>query len=152
MKIKANTVKEYIDLVPEEKRKPFIKLSKTIIDNLPEGFQEQMSSGMIGYVVPHFIFPDGYHVNPELPLPFINIAAQKNFIALYHKGIYSDEKIYKWFINEYPKHSKQKLGMGKSCIRFKKVDQIPFDLIAELVKKIKVHDNIKNYKKKLKRK
>jgi len=104
-----------------------------------------MSYGMIGYVVPHSLYPDGYHCSPNLPLPFVNIASQKNHIALYHMGIYSFPEILDWFTKEYPKHSKLKLDMGKGCIRFKKPEHIPFDLIGQLMKKISVEDWIRIY-------
>jgi len=139
------TPQEYFDSLPEERKEPMNLLRKTILDNLPQGFSEEMSYGMIGYVVPHSIYPAGYHCNPKLPLPFINLASQKNFIALYHMGIYLDEKLLHWFTSEYPKHSKIKLDMGKSCMRFKKTDQIPFQLIAELVQKMSVKDWIGRY-------
>ncbi len=130
------TVDQYIQNLPDERREVFLKLRQTILDTLPQGFEECISYGMIGYVVPHSIYPKGYHCSPELPLPFMSIASQKNFIALYHMGIYANEKLLNWFTTEYPKHSKAKLDMGKSCIRFKKPDQIPFDLIAALASKI----------------
>lgn len=100
---------------------------------------------MIGYVVPHTLYPEGYHCDPKQPLPFINIASQKGFIAIYHIGLYADDKLLEWFTSEYPKHSKTKLDMGKSCIRFKKTEQIPFELIAQLAKKITPNDWIETY-------
>ena len=100
---------------------------------------------MIGYVVPHSIYPDGYRSSPDLPLPFVNIASQKNHIALYHMGLYANPEILEWFVREYPKHSQSKLDMGKSCIRFKKPEQIPFDLIGHLMKKISVKKWIEVY-------
>ena len=106
---------------------------------------------MIGYVVPHSLFPDGYHCNPSQPLPFINIASQKNFIAMYHMGLYGSPELLNWFVKEYPKHCKHKLDMGKSCVRFKKPDQIPFELIEDLLKKITVEEYIKKYKDNLKK-
>lgn len=145
------TVDSYIEQLPEDRKEVFEKLRQTILENLPKGFAEVISYGMIGYVVPHSIFPHGYHCNPKLPLPFINIASQKNFIAFYHMGIYADPTLLEWFTAEYPKHSKRKLDMGKSCIRFKKLDEIPFALIAELVAKITVKDWIKLYESKLKK-
>ena len=145
MKFKAETVEAYINEVPAERQSYFIQLRQTVVTNLPAGFVEQMSYGMIGYVVPHDIYPDGYHCNPKLPLPFANIASQKNFIALYHMGIYSKPELLDWFVKEYPKHCKLKLDMGKSCIRFKKPEQIPFDLIAELMQKMSVDDWIQTY-------
>ena len=122
-----------------------LKLRNVIKDNLPKGFQEQMSYGMLGYVVPHSIYPNGYHCNPKLPLPFINLASQKNFIALYHMGIYANKNLLDWFVVEYPKHFKTKIDMGKSCLRFKKMDDIPFEFIGELVKKMSVQDWISVY-------
>ena len=145
MQIEANTPDEYIAQLPHDRKSVMEKLRKTILDNLPKGFKEKINYGMIGYVVPHSIYPAGYHVTPDLPLPFINIASQKNFIAVYHMGIYADPKLLDWFTSEYPKHCKLKLDMGKSCIRFKKPDQIPFDLIGELASKVSVEEWVKTY-------
>ncbi len=151
MQSQAKTVEEYIQEVPEERREYFSKLRETILANIPAGFQETINYGMIGYVVPHSRYPAGYHCSPELPLPFVNIASQKNFIALYHMGLYAKPELINWFVNEYPKHSERKLDMGKSCIRFKKPDQIPFGLIGELMRKITVDEWISIYEDNLKR-
>lgn len=151
MQSAAKTPEEYINSLPDERKVSIEKLRKIIIKNLPKGFKEEMNYGYIGYVVPHTIYPDGYHCNPKQPLPFLSIASQKNFIALYHMGIYSDEKLLKWFVNEFPKHSKAKIDIGKSCIRFKYPDQIPFKLIGELVKKITPGEWIKLYEKNLRK-
>ena len=145
MQSTATSIEAYLEEIPEERKIAFTKLRETILENIPKGFVEQMSYGMIGYVVPHSIYPNGYHCEPKLPLPFIAIASQKNFIALHHMGIYAKPELLNWFVNEYPKHSKQKLDMGKSCIRFKKMDQIPFDLIAELVQKMSIDEWITCY-------
>jgi uncharacterized protein YdhG (YjbR/CyaY superfamily) len=145
MQSKALTVKEYLSEIPQDRKTSFNKLRDTILKNIPNGFEECMNYGMIGYVVPFSIYPDGYHCDSKLPLPFVNIASQKNFIALYHMGIYANPEILNWFVNEYPKHSKQKLDMGKSCIRFKNPDNIPFELIGELIKKMSVKDWISSY-------
>ena len=145
MQSTATSIEAYLQEIPEDRKESFTKLRETILENIPKGFVEQMSYGMIGYVVPHSIYPGGYHCEPKLPLPFVNIASQKNFIALYHMGIYAKPELLKWFVSEYPKHSKQKLDMGKSCIRFKKMDQIPFDLIAELVQKMSIDEWITCY-------
>lgn len=150
MKIEANSPEEYIDQLSDDRKQVMSKLRQTILDNIPKGFEETMSYGMIGYVVPHSIYPDGYHCSPKLPLPFINIASQKNFIALYHSGIYADNELLEWFKNEYSKHCKSKLDMGKSCIRFKKVEQIPFDLITQLTKKMSCEKWIKIYESNIK--
>ena len=150
MESTEKTVNEYLNELPEERKSAFLKLKNSILNNLPKGFKEEMSYGMLGYVVPHTIYPNGYHCNPKRPLPFINIASQKNFIALYHMGIYANPELLKWFSSEYSKHSTQKLDMGKSCIRFKKWDQIPFDLIAELAGKMSVEDWINCYETQIK--
>lgn len=145
MQSDAKTVDEYFESLPEDRKDAMTRLRKVILDNIPPGFTEQMSYGMVGYVVPHSTYPAGYHCDQKLPLPFVNIASQKNFIALYHMGIYADPAILDWFTSEYPKHSSAKLDMGKSCIRFKKPDQIPFELIGELMGKISVERWIKAY-------
>ena len=145
MQSDAKTVDEYFESLPSDRKDVMNRLRKVILDNIPSGFNEQMSYGMVGYVVPHTIYAPGYHCDPKLPLPFANVASQKNFIALYHMGIYADPAILDWFTSEYPKHSSAKLDMGKSCIRFKKPDQIPFELIGELMRKISVEAWIKAY-------
>lgn len=151
MKIEAGSPDQYIQQLPEDRKSAMQKLRNVLRENLPIGYEETMSYGMIGYVVPHHLYSAGYHVNPKLPLPFINIASQKNFIAVYHSGIYADKKIYDWFVGEYPKHCKTKLDMGKSCIRFKNTDQIPYDLIAELATKITPQQWVEIYEKNIKR-
>jgi uncharacterized protein YdhG (YjbR/CyaY superfamily) len=143
--IDADNVDEYLEKIPQDRKKPMTKLRTTIIENIPEGFQETISYGMIGYVVPHSIYPKGYHCDTKLPLPFINIASQKNYIALYHLGLYANQQLLIWFQEEYKKVSKYKLDMGKSCIRFKRIDNIPYELIGELVSKISVEQWIKLY-------
>ena len=145
MQSKAQTPDEYIATLPADRQDAMNQLRKVIKKNLPKGFTEQMSYGMVGYVVPHSTYPNGYHCDPKLPLPFLNIASQKNFIAVYHMGVYSDPKLLDWFVKEYPKHSKSKLDMGKSCIRFKKPEEIPFKLIGELVSKMTPQDWIELY-------
>ena len=151
MTSKATTPDQYVKELPEDRKEPVTQLRNTILKNLPKGFKEVMSYGMIGYVVPHDLYPAGYHCDPKLPLGFMNIASQKNFIALYHMGIYGSPTLLKWFTDEYPKHSKGKLNMGKGCIRFSKPEDIPYKLIGELVKKITVKDWIESYEKMLKR-
>jgi hypothetical protein len=145
------TPQDYIDSLPEDRKAAVSKLREVILKNLPRGFSETISYGMLGYVVPHSIYPPGYHCDTKLPLPFISIASQKNFVALYHMGIYADLELLNWFTAEFPKHSKAKLDMGKSCIRFKKPDQIPFDLIGELASKFTPERWIDLYESKLKK-
>ena len=147
MKSPGKTVKEILLNQPEDRAEPFNKLHDVIMKNLPKGFEAGISYGGLGYVVPHKIYPNGYHCKPEEPLPFAGIASQKGSINFYHMGIYADPKLLKWFQTEYPKHSKQKLDMGKSCVRFKKLDDIPYQLIGELMKKISVKDWIEMYEK-----
>ena len=151
MTSKATTPEQYLRELPADRKEPVTQLRNTILKNLPKGFKEVMGYGMIGYVVPHEIYPAGYHCDPKLPLAFMNIASQKNFIALYHMGIYGSSKLLKWFVEEYPKHTTAKLDMGKSCIRFKKPEHIPYKLIGELVKKVTVKDWIETYEKILNR-
>jgi hypothetical protein len=151
MQYKATSVEDYIDQLPTDRKEPMTKLRNTIFKNIPKGFEETIGYGMIGYVVPHSIYPDGYHCTPNLPLPFMNIASQKNFIAVYNMGIYSKKEVYDWFIVEYPKHCKRKLDMGKSCIRFKYLDDIPYELIGELASKITVDEWINHYETVLKK-
>ena len=145
MKLDANNVQEYLDKVPEERQMAFNMLRQTIIDNLPSGFAEDFSYGYIGFNVPHSLYPAGYHCTPEKPLPFTGIASQKNFIGLYHMGIYANPELLEWFISEYPKHCKHKLDMGKSCIRLKKMDEIPYELIGELMQRMTVDEWIDLY-------
>ena len=149
MQSPANTVSQYLDELAPERKEAINKLRKEIKSNLPKGFEEVMGYGMIGYVVPHTLYPKGYHCDPKTPLPFMNIASQKNFIAVYHMGLYADKKLLDWFAKEFTKTSPTKLDMGKSCIRFKKTATIPFKLIGELAGKISVAEWISIYEEKL---
>lgn len=147
----ASTPAAYIAEQPADRQAALKKLRSVINKNLPKGFNEEITYGMLGWVVPHSTYPDGYHCKPEQPLPFLNVASQKNFIAVYHMGMYADKPTLDWFVKEYPKHVPSKLDMGKSCIRFKKIEQIPYDLIGELVSKFTVQDWIKLYEQALKK-
>ena len=150
MKAIGKTVNEILTSLPEDRVAPFNRLHDVIVENLPEGFEAAISYGGLGYVVPHTLYPAGYHCKPSEPLPFAGIASQKNSINFYHMGIYSDTELLKWFVTEYPRHSKQKLDMGKSCVRFKKLDEIPYKLIGELMKKMSVEEWIEKYEAELK--
>ena len=145
MQYNVASFEEYLDSIPAERKDAVQQIIEILKTNLPTGFEEQLSYGHIGFVVPHSLYPNGYHCDPKSPLPFVGVASQKNFIALYHMGIYADDKLLNWFVEEYPKHSKRKLDMGKSCIRFKKVDDIPFELIGELAQKITPQQWIDRY-------
>ncbi len=149
MQSKAATPEQYISELPEDRKMAIIKLRETVLKNIPEGFEEQMSYGMLGYVVPHTLYPQGYHCDPALPLPFVNIASQKNYIAMYHMGIYAIPELYNWFVEAYPEYSAVKPDVGKSCLRFKKAELIPHQLIGELMKKITVKEWITIYEKTL---
>ena len=150
MQSKATTPDQYYAELPEERKKAMIELRKVIKKNIPKGFKEEMGYGMVGFSVPHSLYPSGYHCDPKLPLPFMGLASQKNFIAVYHMGIYADPKLLKWFTAEYPKHCKTKLDMGKSCLRFKKPELIPFKLIGELASKMTPKEWIAVYERVLK--
>lgn len=148
---KAVTVDQYLSEVPKERQAAMEKLRKVIKKNLPKGFRETMGYGMAGYSVPHSKYPAGYHCDPKQPLPFIGFASQKNFIAVYHMGIYADPKLLKWFTTEYKKKVPSRLDMGKSCLRFTKPENIPFDLIGELCTKMTTDEWIAIYEKNMKR-
>ncbi|WP_046744759.1 DUF1801 domain-containing protein [Kordia zhangzhouensis] len=150
MKYTANSIEAYIEQLPEERKEPITRLRNILLENLPDGFSEQVNYNMPSFVVSHAIYPGGYHCDPKLPLPFISYASQKNFVALYHMGIYAKKELLDWFVAEYPKHCKYKLDMGKSCIRFKKMNDIPYELIAELAKKMSPNDWIELYEKNVK--
>lgn len=151
MQNKATDPEDYINQLPEERKEIISQIRKVILDNLPdEGFQEAMSYGMIGYVVPHSVYPDGYHCDPKLPLPFISLASQKNHIGFYHMGIYANQPLMDWFVSEFPKHSDRKLDMGKSCIRFKKAEHVPLKLLGELVSRMGSQEWIDLYEKNVK--
>jgi hypothetical protein len=151
MKTNRKTIAEILSNLPEDRKEPFHKLHDVIVRNLPKGFEAALSYGGLGYVVPHKIYPAGYHCKPSEPLPFAALASQKNSINFYHMGMYADSKLLDWFVNEYPKHTHQKLDMGKSCVRFKKFDEIPFDLIGELMQKISVEKWIGMYESNLRK-
>lgn len=143
MQSKAKTVTEYLNELPADRQQVMMAMRKALKQNLPKGFEERMSYGMIGYVVPHSLYPSGYHTTPELPLPFINIASQKNFIALYHMAMHGH--LLKWFQEEWKEHSPKKLDMGKACIRFKKPEDVPIELIEKLATKITAQEWIDQY-------
>jgi hypothetical protein len=147
MQSKATTAEAYLKEIPKERQAPVAKLRQAIKKNLPKGFKEVMGYGMIGYVIPHSIYPEGYHCDPKLPLPFMNLASQKNFISVYHMGMYADNELGKWFVKEYTKLNIGKLDMGKCCIRFKNLDKIPYQLIGELASKMTPQDWIAIYEK-----
>lgn len=145
MQSKAITVDQYLAELPADRKNIISELRKAFNKNLPKGFEEGMSYGMIGYFVPHKIYPKGYHCDPKLPLPFACIASQKNHIAIYHMGIYATPELLQWFEKEWTKHSTKKLDMGKSCIKFKKAEDVPLKLIGELATKLTPQQWIETY-------
>lgn len=152
MKIEADTPEAYIAQLPEARQGPMQRLREVILKHLPEGFEETMGYGMIGYVVPHSLYPKGYHCDPKLPLPFMNLASQKHYIALYHHGLYANPTLQKWFGEAYAREGVGKPDMGKSCVRFKNPERIPYDLIGKLCGKVTVEDWIATYEQAIKRK
>jgi len=151
MTSKATTPQQYVDELPVERKEVFEKLRQSILKNLPKGFQECMGYGMIGYSIPHSVYPAGYHCDPSLPLPYAGLASQKNSINYSNMAMYANAELMQWFKDEYAKQCKTKLDMGKSCIRFKKFDDIPFKLIGDLTKKINAKSWIQLYETTLKR-
>lgn len=139
------TAKEYIASLPQERREAMLTLLNCLRDNLPAGFEEGISYGMITFSVPLSTYPKGYHATPGQPLPFMSLASQKGHIALYHLGIYMNPPLLEWLKAEYPRHSATRLDMGKSCIRFKQPDQIPLTLISQLAKKMTVEEFVGVY-------
>ena len=144
------TIESYINSLPIDRKESVNKIIKVVEGNIPVGYAKIMNYSMPSFVIPHSIYPAGYHVTPDLPLPFIGVASQKNHIGFYHMGLYADSKLLDWFISEYPKYCKSKLDMGKSCIRFKKMDDIPYELLAELSKKMTIQDWIRIYERNIK--
>lgn len=144
-------IQKYIEKIDEPRKEAYLKLLEILKENLPEGFKFQFGYGMPGWDVPFETYPQGYHTDPSHELPFLALGIQKGHIGLYHLGIYADPKLLEWFQEEYKKQVPTKLNMGKSCIRFTNVKNIPYDLIAELAKKMSVDDYIKLYETNLNR-
>ena len=152
MRSTASTVEQYIEQLPEDRKATIKKLRNIIKKNMPKGFEETVCYGMIGFVVPHSKYPAGYHCNPSQPLPFMNLASQKNSITIHHMGLYGNPELLKWFVAEHAKASPKKLDMGKGCIRYKKPEDIPYDLIGTLAAKVKPEEWIAWYQKAITRK
>lgn len=146
-----NSVTDYIQSLDSERQQIVMQLRERVAQHLPLGFEERMAYGMISYVVPLETYPKGYHASKNEPLPFISIASQKGHVAFYHMGLYASSELQEWFRQEYLRCTSAKLDMGKSCIRFKKLSQIPFSLVAELASKITVNEWIALYESSLKK-
>ena len=148
---KPTTVTEYFSALSEERKAPMEQLRASISTNLPSGYEEVLNYGMPSWVVPHAIYKAGYHANPKLPLPFLSIASQKSHVAVYHMGLYASPPLMDWFVRGWPNHCSKKLDMGKSCIRFKKTADIPYELIGALCQKMTVQEWIDVYEQGIKR-
>jgi uncharacterized protein YdhG (YjbR/CyaY superfamily) len=151
METPLSTPQQYLETLPADRREVVEKLLTIFRNNLPPGFQEEISYGMIGFVVPHSYYPAGYHCDPTLSLPFIQVASQKNHVAVYHMGLAADNELLSWFLSSYPRYSIGKPDVGKSCIRFRNLDTIPYPLIEELATKMTPDDWIRIYEKVLKK-
>ncbi|MCB0826825.1 MAG: DUF1801 domain-containing protein [Armatimonadetes bacterium] len=144
MASKYASVQDYLDSLPEDRRVAIEAVREVILRNLPKGFEEGIQYNMIGYYVPHSIYPDGYHCDPKEPVPFISLASQKSHMAVYMFCIYASEELTNWFIEEYKKSGK-KMDMGKSCVRFKKLENLPLELVGEAVGKISLEEFVAMY-------
>ena len=142
---------DYLNLQLEERVGALSQLRDVFLNHIPKGFQELITENGIEYVVPHSIYTSGYHCNPKLPLPFINVVTQKNMITIHHLGFYASPDLLQWFIDEYKNEFTSKLDFGKACVKFKKMDQIPYKLIGKLLQKMTLEDWIDLYEKVLKK-
>lgn len=149
MQSKATTVAAYLAELPEDRRAAIDAVRRVILKNLDKDYEEHMSYGMIGYCVPHRVYPAGYHCNPKQPLPFAGLASQKGHMSLYLMGLYGSAELVRWFESEWAKTGK-KLDMGKSCVRFKKLDDLPLDVIGAAIAKLPAKVYIEHYEKAIK--
>ena len=144
-----SSVSEYIDALPDDRKRAVTELRKAINKNLPKGFKEDIGMGGILWSVPHSSYPDGYHCDPSKPLMLMSLSATKSGLSLHHMGLYGSTPLLKWFTGEWVKHSRKKLDMGKACIRFKKVDDVPLGLIGELATKLTPQAWVEKYERAL---
>jgi hypothetical protein len=140
----AATPDEYLASLPEDRRAALSAVREVILVNLPDGFEEGMQNGMIGYYVPHRLFPDGYHCNPKEPLPFAALASQKGHMSFYACHVYGDDEVQCWFVEAWAAAGKR-LDMGKACVRFKRLEDVALDVVAQLVAKKSVADYVAHY-------
>ncbi|MEJ7624557.1 MAG: DUF1801 domain-containing protein [Pyrinomonadaceae bacterium] len=146
----ARSPEEYVETLPADRQGVIAAMRDAINRAIPRDFEEVISYGMLGWVVPHEVYPAGYHCDSNLPVPFLSLASQKNYISLYHMGLYGDSRLLAWFKEEWPKHSSKKLDMGKACVRFKNPDDVPIALIGELAAQITVAECIDVYERYIK--
>ena len=145
MQSRATTVEQYLAELPPDRQPAMTKLRELFNRKLPKGFEERMSYGMIGWVVPHTLYPAGYHCDPKLPLPFLALASQKQHISVYHLGLYAESELLEWFSAEHAKASSRKLDIGKCCIRYRKPDDIPYELLGQLAARMTPKQWIERY-------
>ncbi|MFE8598615.1 DUF1801 domain-containing protein [Archangium violaceum] len=144
MQSKATTVDQYLASLPEDRRTAISAIRDVILENLDKDYEEGIQYGMIGYYVPHKVFPAGYHCDPKQPLPFASLASQKNHMAVYLMGIYGQPRHEKWFREAWAKTGK-KLDMGKSCVRFKKLQDVALDVLGEAIRRAPAKAYIQQY-------
>jgi hypothetical protein len=144
MQSKATTVEQYLSGLSAERRGALEAVRRVLLANLDKDYEEGMQYGMIGYYVPHHVFPPGYHCDPKQPLPFAGLASQKNHMSLYLMCVYGDSPLAEWFRESWAKTGK-KLDMGKSCVRFKKVEDLALDVVGEAIRRVPVSKYLKQY-------
>ncbi|TWT45925.1 hypothetical protein RAS1_23610 [Phycisphaerae bacterium RAS1] len=144
MQSKAATVEKYLGELPEDRRRALQAVRAVILKNLDRQFEECMSYGMIGYVVPHSVFPPGYHCNPAQPLPFAGLASQKNYMSIYLMACYGNDAQEKWLREAWARAGK-KLDMGKCCIRFRKLEDLPLEVVGEAIRRVRADEYIRHY-------
>lgn len=144
MQSKATTVAQYLAALPDDRRKTLDAVRRVIRKNLDKNFEEGIQYGMIGYYVPHRVYPPGYHCDPKQPLPYVALASQKNYMSLYLMCIYGHDELRDSFEAAWAKSGK-KLDMGKSCIRFKKLDDLALDVIGQAIKKTPAKKFVAHY-------
>ena len=156
MQSQSTTVAQYLAELPPERRSAIQAVRQVILDSMDPSLEERMNYGMIGYVVPHRVFPPGYHCDPKLPLPYAGLASQKNHMSLYLMAIYTscedgeESPGARWLRDRWTRDGR-KLDMGRACIRFKKLEQVPLEVVAGAFKKFTVAQYIRQYQKALKR-
>lgn len=144
MRSTATTIEDYLAELPEDRREAIQAVRETILKNLPAGYEEGVQYGAIGYFVPHSIYPAGYHCDPSQPVPFVGLASQKNHMGIYLMCVYGDPEHEAWFRQAWAKTGK-KLDMGKSCVRFKKIEDVPLKVIGQTIKRVPVKKFIARY-------
>jgi hypothetical protein len=144
MQSSATTVEQYLAELPDDRRQALQAVRRAILDNLPPGYEEGMQYGMIGYYVPHSVYPAGYHCDPKQPLPFAALASQKNHMSVYLMCVYGDTEHEAWFREAWLKTGK-KLNMGKSCVRFRKIEDVPLEVVGESIRRVSTEKLIEFY-------